>query len=39
VLPGSVDLTLLTSAPDALFILYVIWPALLLYQVTKQAGA
>ena len=24
---------------DALFILYVIWPALLLYQVTKQAGA
>lgn len=24
---------------DAIFILYVIWPALLLYQVTKQAGA
>jgi len=24
---------------DALFILYVIWPALLLYQITKQAGA
>ena len=24
---------------DAVFILYVIWPALLLYQVTKQAGA
>jgi lactate permease len=24
---------------DALFILYVIWPALLLYHVTKQAGA
>src|SRR5262245_603726 len=23
---------------DALFILYVIWPALLLYQITKQAG-
>src|SRR5262249_58758466 len=24
---------------DAIFILYVIWPALLLYQITKQAGA
>src|SRR5215469_6463000 len=24
---------------DAVFILYVIWPALLLYQITKQAGA
>src|SRR5262249_43463284 len=24
---------------DAIFILYVIWPALLLYQVTKQSGA
>src|SRR5215467_14397446 len=24
---------------DAIFILYVIWPALLLYQVTQQAGA
>ncbi|MGZ4590663.1 MAG: L-lactate permease [Actinomycetes bacterium] len=24
---------------DAIFILYVIWPALMLYQVTKQAGA
>lgn len=24
---------------DAIFILYVMWPALLLYQVTKQAGA
>src|SRR5262245_50344954 len=24
---------------DAIFILFVIWPALLLYQVTKQAGA
>jgi lactate permease len=24
---------------DAIFILYVIWPALFLYQVTKQAGA
>jgi lactate permease len=24
---------------DAIFILYVFWPALLLYQVTKQAGA
>src|SRR5215468_8791741 len=24
---------------DAIFILYVIWPALLLYQLTKQAGA
>jgi len=24
---------------DAFFILYVIWPALLLYQITKQAGA
>jgi lactate permease len=24
---------------DAIFILYVIWPALLLYQVTRQAGA
>jgi lactate permease len=24
---------------DAIFILYVMWPALLLYQITKQAGA
>src|SRR5262245_30695098 len=24
---------------DAIFILYVVWPALLLYHVTKQAGA
>ena len=24
---------------DAIFILYVIWPALLLYQITKQSGA
>ncbi len=24
---------------DAIFILYVIWPALLLYQITKRAGA
>jgi lactate permease len=24
---------------DAIFVLYVIWPALLLYQITKQAGA
>ena len=24
---------------DAIFILYVIWPALFLYQITKQAGA
>lgn len=24
---------------DAIFILYVIWPALLLYQITRQAGA
>jgi lactate permease len=24
---------------DAIFILYVVWPALFLYQVTKQAGA
>src|SRR5918997_2209050 len=24
---------------DAIFVLYVMWPALLLYQVTKQAGA
>lgn len=42
VFESGVDLVALQTAKgvwDAIFILYVIWPALLLYQVSKEAGA
>lgn len=35
---GAVAVASAKGVWDAIFILYVVWPALLLYQVTDQAG-